>query len=69
MTTYEFVANLFDECRNDVAPIDIETAKEDLQNFRKEAISAPDCWEVPEDLTPEEYMKIWNALYEKSNNE
>lgn len=62
MTNYEFVQNLFGNCRETAEPIDIETARLDLRNFRREAEAAPECWEVPEDLTPEEYMTIWNEL-------
>lgn len=56
-TKYEFVRELMDTTRNGYSePMTIENAQIDLDNFRR------DGWNVPEDLTPEEYMEIWNEL-------
>lgn len=66
MDKYDFVLDLFNESRETPAPMDIETARIDIRNFKREAEADPDGWTVPEDITPEEYMEIWNSLYEKS---
>ena len=59
MTKREFVENLFNENRNGNPELmDIETAENDLNNFRL------DGWDIPEDLTAEEYAEIWNDLVE-----
>ena len=59
MTKREFVENLFNENRNGNPELmDIETAENDLNNFRL------DGWDIPEDLTAEEYAEIWNNLIE-----
>lgn len=50
-----FVADLFDTAI-DASPITAELAAEDLDRFRAEG------WDVPEDLTPEEYAEIWNGF-------
>ena len=50
-----FVADLFDNAI-DAAPMTVEIAAADLDNFRNEG------WDVPEDLTPEEYADIWNRF-------
>lgn len=51
-----FVADLFDNAL-DSAPMTTDIAAEDLSRFRAE-----DGWDVPEDLTPEEYAEIWNRF-------
>ena len=56
MTAREWVENLFNEDRNDAEPMSVRTAESDLRNFRAEG------WDVPEDLTAQEYMEIWNEL-------
>lgn len=55
-TNYEFVRNLFDATREHPEPLDLATAQQDLRNFRAEG------WNVPDDLTAEEYLEIWNGL-------
>ena len=42
--------------------ISLETARADLETFR-----AQDGWDVPEDLTAEEYMDIYNELVRVQN--
>lgn len=56
MTAYEFVRNLWENSDSYDTMMDIETAQQDLDNFRSES------WDVPEDLTAEEYASIWNEL-------
>ena len=48
-----FVADLFDSAL-DTSQMTAELAAEDLDRFRSEG------WNVPEDLTAEEYAEIWN---------
>lgn len=36
--------------------IDLETAKDDLENFKR------DGWELPDGITAENYMDAWNQL-------
>lgn len=59
MTVSEFVAELFDADRNGTGTITIKDAETDLANF------AADEWEMPEDITAEEYMEAWNSLVVK----
>ena len=56
MITREFVEKLFSDCREDAGPITIEEAEADIRNFDA------DGWELPNDITAEEYMEIWNEL-------
>lgn len=56
MTILEFVSNLFDAHPVTPERMTIEQAEKDLQNFRREG------WELPNDITPAEYMEEWNAL-------
>lgn len=58
LTTNEsFVADLFDNA--DATPITSEVASSELNMFRREG------WDVPEDLTPEEFAEIWNRFCEE----
>ena len=58
LTTNEaFVADLFDNA--DATPITSEDAGADLIMFRR------DGWDVPEDLTAEEFAEIWNRFCEE----
>lgn len=58
LTTNEsFVADLFDNA--DATPITPEAANSDLIMFRR------DGWDVPEDLTAEEFAEIWNRFCEE----
>ena len=63
MTAYEFVRNLWENSDNYDSMMDIETAQQDLDNFRSE------FWDVPEDLTAEEYASIWNELVNENTAE
>lgn len=65
MTMREFVTDLFNACRETPEKMDIEAARYDVNNFMREAEDSPECWEVPEDITPEEYMHLWNELVEE----
>lgn len=56
MTKYEFVEKVFDECRDVPTAMTVEDAAIDLMNFRA------DEWDVPDDLTAEEYAEIWNGM-------
>ena len=56
MTTREFVEKLFSDCREGTEPMTIEEAEADIRNFDA------DGWELPDDITAEEYMEIWNEL-------
>ena len=63
MTKREFVRDIWEHQMDyDGSYMSLETAKADLANFRAE-----DGWDVPEDLTPEEYMDIYNELVEAQN--
>lgn len=58
MTKREFVQFLWEHTMDyDGSYMSLETARADLENFRAE-----DGWDVPEDLTAEEYMEMWNEL-------
>lgn len=58
MTKREFVQFLWEHAMDyDGSYMSLETARADLENFRAE-----DGWDVPEDLTAEEYAEIWNGL-------
>lgn len=56
MTTREWIENLFDSFRETPEPMTLEAAASDIANFRAEG------WDVPEDLTAEEYAETWNEL-------
>lgn len=56
MTISEFVQSLFDSCPVTPETLDIDTAAEDLDNFRS------DGWTLPDDITPESYAAEWNRL-------
>lgn len=64
MTAYEFVRSLWENSDAYNVRMDIDTARTDLDNFRSE-----DDWDVPEDLTAEEYMEIWNALIDDNKED
>lgn len=59
MTTREFVEKLFSDFREGAEPMTIEEAEADIRNFNA------DGWELPDDITAEEYMEIWNELVNK----
>lgn len=54
MTTSEFVRNLYDTCGNGPEGMTVNDAAEDIRNYRAED------WDLPEDITPEEYAEVWN---------
>ena len=56
MTTSEFVRNLWENSGDYTTKMDITTAQNDLDTFRAEG------WDVPDDLTAEEYAEAWNDL-------
>ena len=59
MTEREFVRSIW-ECSDCYDQrMDIETAIIDLENFRA------DGYDVPDSLTPESYMSIWNSLIDE----
>ena len=63
MTKYDFVMSIWEhEMDYDGSYISLETARADLETFR-----AQDGWDVPEDLTAEEYMDIYNELVRVQN--
>lgn len=63
MTTSEFVRSLFENSNDYTTRMDIETARQDLDNFRA------DGWDLPEDITPEDYMEAWNDLIDENMEE
>ena len=56
MTIRQFVESLFNNCREGVEFMTVEEAEYDIANFKAEG------WKLPENLTAEEYAKIWNSL-------
>ena len=60
----QFVQDLFNAC--DVTPeeMDIDTARNDLEMFRRQ-----EDWEIPADITPEEFAAEWNELVRAQNQE
>ena len=56
MTLSEFVRNLFENSNDYTTRMDIDTARQDLDNFRRSE------FDMPEDITPEDYMEAWNEL-------
>ena len=54
MTTAEFVRELYDSTSTSPNGITVDQAAEDIRNFRS------DDWDIPEDITPEEYAAEWN---------
>ena len=51
---YEFVERCLESCPDKPEKMDLKTAAADLQNF------AADGWEIPEGMTAQRYMEIWN---------
>ena len=63
MNAREFVTNLYNEA-NDINILhDKKTAAEDLGHLRREG------FDVPEDISPEDYARIWNELVLAECNE
>lgn len=63
MTIADFVTNLWlnDSNGSHDVPMDLSTARTDLENFRD--------FDLPEDITPEAYMAAWNELVEEYKNQ
>ena len=57
----EFVEGLFDNAI-DIEMMTVEQAAEDLESFNREG------WDLPEDITAEEYVEAWNELVEEYNS-
>ena len=60
MSITDFVESLIREYRGTLEPMDLDTAKIDLNNFKR------DGWDLPEGITPEEYAETWNELIANS---
>ena len=56
MTKHEFVRSLWENSDDYSQPMTLDTATQDLETFHN------DGWDIPEGLTAEEYMEIWNGL-------
>ena len=63
MTTSEFIRNLWENSSDYTTRMDITTAQNDLDTFRAEG------WDVPDDLTAEEYAEAWNELVDSVTDE
>lgn len=63
MSIYDFVQDLFNSCPVTPEKMDLDTARIDLANFASEG------WEMPQDITPEEYMTVWNELVSRQEND
>ena len=61
MSIYEFVKSVYDNAADPGMYMDIETAKTDIDNFRR------DGWNVPDELTPVEYMETYNDFVSNYN--
>ena len=62
MTIYELVKNQIDACVDGYDKLmDIDTARIDVQNLTADADVSS---ELPDDLTPENYMAVWNEIVE-----
>lgn len=62
MTLSEFVRNLWENSSDYTQRMDIATARQDLDNFRRSEFTMPD------DITPESYMEAWNELVDENTN-
>lgn len=62
MTVREFTEDMFFNCPMTPEHMSLEWAKADI-----EELSRQEDWDMPEDITPEEYMTIWNELLEEQN--
>lgn len=63
MTLSEFVRNLFENSDDYTTRMDIETARQDLDNFRRSE------FDMPEGITPEDYMESWNELVDENKED
>ena len=60
MTIEEIVISMMDGSPDYDKPMDLGTAKVDVENLRIDA--QYNDKELPEDLTPERYMEVWNSF-------
>lgn len=60
MTIEEIVLNMMDGSPDYNKPMTLEIAKIDVENLRIDAKC--NGTELPEDLTPERYMEVWNGF-------
>lgn len=58
----EFIEMLWNNAQDKPEEIDISTARDDLENFRR------DGWTLPEGITPESYMEAWNAYVREAGD-
>ena len=63
MTTEELVMNMMDGSPDFDKPMTIEDAIADVKNLTIDAYDNDE--ELPEDLTPERYMELWNSYVEE----
>lgn len=62
MTIEEIVLNMMDGSPDYDKPMTLEIAKIDVENLRIDAKC--NGTELPEDLTTERYMEVWNSFCE-----
>ena len=60
MTIEQIVLNMMDGSPDYDKPMTLEIAKIDVENLRIDAKC--NGGELPEDLTPERYMEVWNSF-------
>lgn len=60
MTIEQIVLNMMDGSPDYDKPMTLKIAEEDVRNIRMDADSNGE--DLPEDLTPERYMEIWNSF-------
>jgi len=63
MTIEEIVLNMMEGSPDYDKPMTLEIAKIDVENIRIDAQCNDE--ELPDDLTPERYMEVWNSFCEK----
>lgn len=67
MTIDEIVLNMREGSPEYDKPMTLELAEEDVRNIRLDAANNGE--ELPEDLTPERYMEVWNDFLKMENRE
>ena len=60
MTIEEIVINMMNGIPDYDKPMTLEDAKIDIENLRIDAQYNDE--DLPEDLTPERYMEVWNSF-------
>ena len=63
-TVEEIVISMMDGSPDYDEPMTIETARQDVLNLKMDAQS--NCEDLPEDLTPERYMEVYNELLQNA---